>query len=44
MDLSPVVEFLLQLENKQQLKANNVETQHKCMYIVFPTYSHALPA
>ena len=31
-DWSHVVEFLLQLENKQQIKQNNVETQHKCKY------------
>ena len=30
-DWTYVVEFLLQLENKQQIKQNNVETQHKCM-------------
>ena len=32
-DRSHVVELLLQLENKQQIMQNNVETQHKHMYI-----------
>ena len=32
-DRSFVVEFLLQLENKQQIMPNNVETQHKQMYL-----------
>ena len=45
-DRSCVVEFLLQLENKQQNMPNNVETRHKHMYpwyidclckMVFPT-------
>ena len=31
-DQSRVVELLLQLENKQQIMQNNVETQHKHMY------------
>ena len=30
---SRVVKFLLQLENKQQIMPNNVDTQHKHMYI-----------
>ena len=32
-DRSRVEELLLQLENKQQIMQNNVETQHKHMYI-----------
>ena len=31
-DRSHVVEFLLHLENKQQIMPNNVETQHKHVY------------
>ena len=31
-DLRHVVEFLLQLENKQQIMPKNVETQHKHMH------------
>ena len=31
-DRSRVVELLLQLENKQQIMQNNVETQHNRMY------------
>ena len=31
-DRSHIVELLLQLENKQQIMQNNVETQHKHMY------------
>ena len=31
-DRNRVVEFLLPLENKQQIMPNNVETQHKHMY------------
>ena len=31
-DRSRVEEVLLQLENKQQIMLNNVETQHKHMY------------
>ena len=34
-DWSRVVEFLLQLENKQQIMENNVETQHKHMYSLY---------
>ena len=30
-----VVELLLQLENKQQIMQNNVETQHKHMYSLY---------
>ena len=32
IDRSRVVELLLQLENKQQIITNNLETQHKHMY------------
>ena len=32
---SRVVELLLQLENKQQIMQNNVETQHKHIYSVY---------
>ena len=32
MDRSRVVELSLQLETKQQIMQNNVETQHKHMY------------
>ena len=31
-DWSGVVELLLQLDNKQQIMQNNVDTQHKHMY------------
>ena len=31
-DRSHIVELLLQLENKQQIMQNNVETQHNRMY------------
>ena len=31
-DRNHVVELLLQLENKQQIMQNNVETQHKHMF------------
>ena len=31
-DRSHIVELLLQLENKQQIMQNNVETQHNGMY------------
>ena len=31
-DRSRIVELLLQLENKQQIMQNNVDTQHKHMY------------
>ena len=31
-DRSRIVELLLQLENKQQIMQNKVETQHKHMY------------
>ena len=34
-DLSRIVQLLLQLENKQQIKQNNVETQHKHMYSIY---------
>ena len=34
-DRSRVVELLLQLENKQQIMQNNVETQHKHMYSLY---------
>ena len=34
-DQSRVVELLLQLENKQQIMQNNVETQHKHMYSLY---------
>ena len=34
-DRSRVVELLLQLENKQQIIQNNVETQHKHMYSLY---------
>ena len=34
-DRNPVVELLLQLENKQQIMQNNVETQHKHMYSLY---------
>ena len=32
MDRSRIVELLLQLDNKQQIMQNNVETQHNRMY------------
>ena len=34
-DRSNVVELLLQLENKQQIMQNNVQTQHKHMYSLY---------
>ena len=34
-DRSHIVELLLQLENKQQIMQNNVETQHKHMYSLY---------
>ena len=34
-DRSRVVELLLQMENKQQIMQNNVETQHKHMYSLY---------
>ena len=34
-DRSHVVELLLQLENKQQIMQNNVQTQHKHMYSLY---------
>ena len=34
-DRSRVVEFLQQLENKQQIMQKNVETQHKHMYSLY---------
>ena len=34
-DRTSVVELLLQLENKQQIMQNNVETQHKHMYSLY---------
>ena len=34
-DRSRVVELLLQIENKQQIMQNNVETQHKHMYSLY---------
>ena len=34
-DRSRVVELLLQLENKQQIMQNNVETQHNRMYLLY---------
>ena len=34
-DQSRVVELLLQLENKQHIMQNNVETQHKHMYSLY---------
>ena len=34
-DWSRVVELLLQLENKQQILQNNVETQHKHKYSLY---------
>ena len=50
-DQSHDVEFLLQLENKQQIMENNVETQHKHMYslyigsfVIWLSLRHALPA
>ena len=32
---SCIVEHLLQLENKQEIKQNNVETQHNRMYSLY---------
>ena len=34
-DRSRVVELLLQLENKEQIMQNNVETQHKHFYSLY---------
>ena len=34
-DRSRIVELLLQLENKQQIIQNNVETQHNRMYTLY---------
>ena len=34
-DRSRIVELLLQLENKQQIIQNNVETQHNRMYSLY---------
>ena len=34
-DLSRIIELLLQLENKQQIIQNNVETQHNRMYSLY---------
>ena len=34
-DQSCVVELLLQLKNKHQIMQNNVETQHKHMYLLY---------
>ena len=34
-DRSRIVKLLLQLENKQQIMQNNVETQHKHMYSLY---------
>ena len=34
-DRSHIVEFLLQLENKQQIMQNNVKTQHNRMYSLY---------
>ena len=34
-DRSCVVDLLLQLENKQQIMQNNVETQHKHIYSLY---------
>ena len=34
-DRSRIVELLLQLENKQQIMQNNVETQHNHMYSLY---------
>ena len=34
-DGSRVVELLLQLENKEQIMQNNMETQHKHMYLLY---------
>ena len=34
-DRSRIVELLLQLENKQQIMQNNVETQHYRMYSLY---------
>ena len=34
-DRGRVVELLLQLENKQQIMQNNVETQHNRMYSLY---------
>ena len=48
-DRSRVVQLLLQLENKQQIIQNNVETQHKHMYSLYigslcNVFRHALSA
>ena len=34
-DRSRIIELLLQLENKQQIIQNNVETQHNRMYSLY---------
>ena len=34
-DRSRIVEFLLQLENKQQIMQNNVETQNNSMFSLY---------
>ena len=34
-DQSLIVQLLLQLENKQQIMQNNVDTQHKHMYSLY---------
>ena len=34
-DRSRIIELLLQLENKQQIMRNNVETQHNRMYSLY---------
>ena len=34
-DRSRIVELLLQLENKQKLMQNNVETQHNRMHLLY---------
>ena len=34
-DRKSIVELLLQLENKQQIMQNNVDTQHKHMYSLY---------
>ena len=34
-DRSRIIELLLQLENKQQIMQNNVETQHKYIYSLY---------
>ena len=34
-DQGRIVELLLQLDNKQQIKQNNVDTQHNHMYSLY---------